>query len=130
MAVVPHQPADGLQLPAITRRVKQTFALRYNRRGGRTGYVVETAAETADSGRNMRTGQREGQARRRHGGPERGCSPCLYLLFFALPLFNKRQIFFRIPIFPNSSKYKSNIIIRLGIPYIINPTKIVIVVDI
>jgi hypothetical protein len=50
--------------------------------------------------------------------------------FFALPSFNKRQIFFRIPIFPNSSKYKSNIIMRLGIPYIINPTKIVIVVDI
>jgi hypothetical protein len=33
------KPADGLQLPAIMQWVKQTFAVRFNRRGGRTGHV-------------------------------------------------------------------------------------------
>jgi hypothetical protein len=33
------RPADGLQLPAIMQWLKQTFAVRFNRRTGRTGYV-------------------------------------------------------------------------------------------
>jgi hypothetical protein len=33
------KPAEGLQLPAIMQWVKQTFALRFNRRTKRTGHV-------------------------------------------------------------------------------------------
>jgi hypothetical protein len=33
------KPADGLQLPAIMQWVKQTFAVRFNRRTGRSGHV-------------------------------------------------------------------------------------------
>jgi hypothetical protein len=33
------KPADGLQLPAIMPGVKQTFAVRFNRRTKRTGHV-------------------------------------------------------------------------------------------
>jgi REP element-mobilizing transposase RayT len=33
------KPADGLQLPAIMQWVKQTFAVRFNRRTWRTGHV-------------------------------------------------------------------------------------------
>jgi hypothetical protein len=33
------RPADGLQLPAIMQWVKQTFAVRFNRRTGRTGHI-------------------------------------------------------------------------------------------
>jgi hypothetical protein len=33
------KPADGLQLPAIIHWVKQTFAVRFNRRTERTGHV-------------------------------------------------------------------------------------------
>jgi hypothetical protein len=33
------KPADGLQLPAIMQWVKQTFAVRFNRRTKRTGHV-------------------------------------------------------------------------------------------
>jgi hypothetical protein len=33
------KPADGLQLSAIMQWVKQTFAVRFNRRTGRTGHV-------------------------------------------------------------------------------------------
>jgi hypothetical protein len=35
------RPMDGLQLPAIMQWVKQTFAVRFNRRTGRSGYVWE-----------------------------------------------------------------------------------------
>jgi hypothetical protein len=33
------KPADGLELPAIMKWVKQTFAVRFNRRDGRTGHI-------------------------------------------------------------------------------------------
>jgi hypothetical protein len=33
------KPADGLQLPAIMQRLKQTFAVRFNRRAERTGHA-------------------------------------------------------------------------------------------
>jgi REP element-mobilizing transposase RayT len=33
------KPADGLELPAIMKWVKQTFAARFNRRDGRTGHI-------------------------------------------------------------------------------------------
>jgi hypothetical protein len=33
------KPADGLQLPAIMQWVKQTFAVRFNRRAERTGHI-------------------------------------------------------------------------------------------
>jgi hypothetical protein len=33
------KPAEGLQLPAIMQWVKQMFAVRFNRRGKRTGHV-------------------------------------------------------------------------------------------
>jgi hypothetical protein len=33
------RPMDGLQLPAIMQWMKQTFAVRFNRRTGRTGHV-------------------------------------------------------------------------------------------
>jgi hypothetical protein len=33
------KPADGLQLPAIMQWVKQTFAVRFNRRGERSRHV-------------------------------------------------------------------------------------------
>jgi hypothetical protein len=33
------RPAEGLQLPAIMQWVKQTFAVRFNRRTWRTGHV-------------------------------------------------------------------------------------------
>jgi REP element-mobilizing transposase RayT len=33
------RPADGLQLPAIMQWLKQTFAVRFNRRDGRTGHL-------------------------------------------------------------------------------------------
>jgi hypothetical protein len=33
------KPADGLQLPAIMQWLKQTFAVRFNRRGGRAGHI-------------------------------------------------------------------------------------------
>jgi hypothetical protein len=33
------KPEDGLRLPAIMQWVKQTFAVRFNRRTGRTGHV-------------------------------------------------------------------------------------------
>jgi hypothetical protein len=33
------KPAYGLQLPAIMQWVKQTFAVRFNRRSGRSGHV-------------------------------------------------------------------------------------------
>jgi hypothetical protein len=33
------KPADGLELPAIMKWVKQTFAARSNRRDGRTGHI-------------------------------------------------------------------------------------------
>jgi REP element-mobilizing transposase RayT len=33
------KPQDGLQLPAIMKWLKQTFAQRYNRETGRTGHI-------------------------------------------------------------------------------------------
>jgi hypothetical protein len=33
------RPKDGLELPAIMKRLKQTFAERYNRETGRTGHI-------------------------------------------------------------------------------------------
>ncbi|MDR2786018.1 MAG: transposase [Treponema sp.] len=33
------KPADGLELPAIMKRLKQTFAERYNRETGRSGHI-------------------------------------------------------------------------------------------
>jgi REP element-mobilizing transposase RayT len=33
------KPADGLELPAIMKWVKQTFAARFNRRDGRIGHI-------------------------------------------------------------------------------------------
>jgi REP element-mobilizing transposase RayT len=33
------KPADGLELPAIMQRLKQTFAQRYNRLDGRIGHI-------------------------------------------------------------------------------------------
>ncbi|MDR2759355.1 MAG: transposase [Spirochaetaceae bacterium] len=33
------KPADGLELPAIMKRLKQVFAQRYNRREGRIGHI-------------------------------------------------------------------------------------------
>jgi hypothetical protein len=33
------KPADGFELPAIMKWVKQTFAVRFNRRDGRTGHI-------------------------------------------------------------------------------------------
>jgi REP element-mobilizing transposase RayT len=33
------KPADGLELPAIMKWVKQTFAVRFNRRDGRSGHI-------------------------------------------------------------------------------------------
>jgi hypothetical protein len=33
------RPEDGLQLPAIMQWLKQTFAVRFNRRDGRTGHL-------------------------------------------------------------------------------------------
>jgi hypothetical protein len=33
------KPADGLQLPAIMQWLKQTFSVRFNLHGGRTGHV-------------------------------------------------------------------------------------------
>jgi REP element-mobilizing transposase RayT len=33
------KPADGLDLPAIMKWVKQTFAARFNQRDGRTGHI-------------------------------------------------------------------------------------------
>jgi hypothetical protein len=33
------KPADGYQLPEITRRMKQTFSVRFNVKTGRTGHV-------------------------------------------------------------------------------------------
>jgi REP element-mobilizing transposase RayT len=33
------RPEDGLELPAIMKRLKQTFAQRYNREDGRTGHI-------------------------------------------------------------------------------------------
>jgi REP element-mobilizing transposase RayT len=33
------RPEDGLDLPAIMKRLKQTFAQRYNREDGRTGHI-------------------------------------------------------------------------------------------
>jgi hypothetical protein len=33
------KPADGLELPAIMKWVKQTFAARFNRRDGRSGHI-------------------------------------------------------------------------------------------
>jgi hypothetical protein len=33
------RPADGLELPAIMKWLKQTFAIRYNRDDGRTGHL-------------------------------------------------------------------------------------------
>jgi REP element-mobilizing transposase RayT len=33
------KPADGFQLPAIMQWLKQTFAVRFNRRDGRTGHI-------------------------------------------------------------------------------------------
>jgi REP element-mobilizing transposase RayT len=33
------KPADGLELPAIMQRLKQTFAQRYNRLAGRIGHI-------------------------------------------------------------------------------------------
>jgi REP element-mobilizing transposase RayT len=33
------KPEDGLELPAIMKRLKQTFAQRYNRETGRTGHI-------------------------------------------------------------------------------------------
>jgi hypothetical protein len=33
------RPADGLLLPAIMQWLKQTFAVRFNRRDGRTGHI-------------------------------------------------------------------------------------------
>jgi REP element-mobilizing transposase RayT len=33
------RPEDGLELPAIMKRLKQTFAQRYNRETGRTGHI-------------------------------------------------------------------------------------------
>jgi hypothetical protein len=33
------KPASGLRLPAIMQWMKQTFAVRFNRRGGRSGHV-------------------------------------------------------------------------------------------
>jgi hypothetical protein len=33
------KPKDGFQLPAIMQWLKQTFAARFNRRDGRTGYL-------------------------------------------------------------------------------------------
>ncbi|MDR2786616.1 MAG: transposase [Treponema sp.] len=33
------KPADGLELPAIMKRLKQTFAERYNRETGRIGHI-------------------------------------------------------------------------------------------
>jgi hypothetical protein len=33
------KPEDGFELPAIMKWVKQTFAVRFNRRDGRTGHI-------------------------------------------------------------------------------------------
>jgi hypothetical protein len=33
------RPKDGLRLPAIMQWIKQTFAVRFNRRDGRTGHI-------------------------------------------------------------------------------------------
>jgi hypothetical protein len=33
------KPADGFQLPAIMQWLKQTFAVRFNLRAGRTGHI-------------------------------------------------------------------------------------------
>jgi REP element-mobilizing transposase RayT len=33
------RPEDGLELPAIMKRLKQSFAQRYNREDGRTGHI-------------------------------------------------------------------------------------------
>jgi REP element-mobilizing transposase RayT len=33
------RPEDGLELPAIMKRLKQNFARRYNREDGRTGHI-------------------------------------------------------------------------------------------
>ncbi|MDR3356118.1 MAG: hypothetical protein LBO04_02910, partial [Spirochaetaceae bacterium] len=33
------RPADGFELPAIMKWLKQTFAIRYNRDSGRTGHL-------------------------------------------------------------------------------------------
>jgi REP element-mobilizing transposase RayT len=33
------KPEDGLELPAIMKRLKQTFTQRYNRETGRTGHI-------------------------------------------------------------------------------------------
>jgi hypothetical protein len=33
------KPADGLELPAIMKWVKQTFAVRFNRQDGRSGHI-------------------------------------------------------------------------------------------
>jgi REP element-mobilizing transposase RayT len=33
------KPADGLELPAIMKRLKQVFAQRYNRAAGRIGHI-------------------------------------------------------------------------------------------
>jgi REP element-mobilizing transposase RayT len=84
------RPADGFELPAIMKWLKQTFAIRYNRDNGRTGHLwgdryrsrilegeppdgVEAAAETPPA-----CGVRHVIRQRLAGRAAAGDSPALY----------------------------------------------------
>jgi hypothetical protein len=63
------KPVDGLELPAIMKRLKQTFAVRFNRRDGRSGYtwgdqyesrVLEGELESVNVGTVPRGGRKTG----------------------------------------------------------------------
>jgi REP element-mobilizing transposase RayT len=89
------RPEDGEELPAIMKRLKQSFAQRYNREDGRTGHIwgdrywsrivegeppeeeVETCGRAADSDKGVRPrgggSGYQGPALRR---PDGGVRPC------------------------------------------------------
>jgi hypothetical protein len=82
------KPADGFELPAIMKWLKQVFAQRYNRQTGRIGHIwgdrywsciVEDAeaeaAGKADAGVRPRHGEKDLRVRPQRGEADAGVRP-------------------------------------------------------
>ncbi|MDR3356523.1 MAG: hypothetical protein LBO04_04965, partial [Spirochaetaceae bacterium] len=89
------RPADGFELPAIMKWLKQTFAIRYNRDNGRTGHLWgdryrsrilegeppdggeagEAAGDTPARGVRPHSGKRLARRAAAGGPPARGVRP-------------------------------------------------------
>jgi hypothetical protein len=66
-------PEDGLELPAIMKRLKQSFAQRYNREDGRTGHIWGDRYWS----RIVEGGPPEEETGGRAAAPANGVRPCV-----------------------------------------------------